>query len=101
MSNDECEKVMGKLSSEVRDRRWRMIGQISRSTTQAEELLRTSVLKKRKRGRPPSTLTNTVIKDLKEIGQRLEPKCKDISGILHTIKGLDGKSFDKLVNAKD
>ena len=92
---------MGKLSGEVQDRRWRMVGQITRSTTPAEELLRTAVMKKRKRGRPPSTLTNTVINDLKEIGQMLEPKCKDITGILDNIKELDCKAFDNLVDAQE
>ena len=58
MSNEECESVMGRLSKDVRYRRLLMIGKILHSTSPAEVFLRKGVLKKRKRSRPTSNLTN-------------------------------------------
>ena len=70
MRDEECEQVIGKVSEEVRRRRREMLGHVIRGSTPAKQCILELAETKRKVGRPPASLTNTIINDLKDLGKR-------------------------------
>ena len=68
MKNEECDSVIPPLHQEVRLRRLKMLGHISHNDLPAKNILGKALKNsKRKRGRPPSTLFNTLINDMNSL----------------------------------
>ena len=68
MKNEKCNSLIPPLHQELRLRRLKMLGHICPNDPPAKNILE-KVLKnsKRKRGRPPSTLFNTLINDMNSL----------------------------------
>ena len=68
MKNEECDSAIPPLHQEVRLRRLKMLGHICRNDPPAKNILEKALKNsKRKRGRPPSTLLNTLINDMNSL----------------------------------
>ena len=68
MKNEECDSVIPPLHQEVKLRRLKMLGHICRNDPPAKKILGKALKNSnRKRGRPPSTLLNTLINDMNSL----------------------------------
>ena len=73
MKNEEYDSIKPPLHLEVRQRRLRMLGHKCHNNPPAKAILQKALKNtKRLRGRPPSSLLNTLINDFRFLNLRIE-----------------------------